>query len=64
MGKVSTRKTPGVRATSTAANASSDTEKNLSFSDSTFTPYATDKVKDAVRLLSQKACGESEAMQD
>ena len=53
MGKVSTRKAPGNMATSTAAIASSEAEKNLSLSDSMFTPYATDKVNDPVRLTHQ-----------
>jgi hypothetical protein len=63
MGKTSTKNAPGFRATSTAANASSDAEKNLSLSDSTFTPYATDKAKDPVRLPNQKECDESKIMQ-
>ena len=41
-------------ATSTAAIALSDAEKNSSLSDSMFTPYAIDRVKDPVRLASQK----------
>ena len=64
MGKTSTRKDPGNMATSTAAIASSDAEKNLSFSDSMFTPYAIDKVKDPVRLPNQNACRETETIRE
>jgi len=58
MGKTSTRKAPGNMAMSTAAIASSDAEKNLSLSDSMFTPYAIDKVKDPVRLSSRNVLRE------
>ena len=50
-------------ATSTAAIASSDAEKNLLLSDSMFTPYAIDKVKDPVRLPSQNVFREPETTQ-
>jgi hypothetical protein len=60
MGRTSTRKAPDISATSRAASASSDAEKNLSLLDSTFTPYATDKAKDPLRLPSQKLCSEPE----
>ena len=63
MGKTSTKNAPGFRATSTAASASSDAEKNLSLSDSTLTPYATDKAKDPVRLPNQEECDEPKIMQ-
>jgi len=63
IGKTSTRKDPGSMATSIAAIASSDAEKNLSVSDSMFTPYAIDKVKDPVRLPSQNVYSEPEPSQ-
>jgi hypothetical protein len=63
MGRASTRKAPGIRAISTAPIASSDAEKNLSLSDSTFTPYAMDKIKDPVRLPGRTACSEPETAQ-
>ena len=63
MGNGSTRKTRGVRARLTAANAFSDVEKNSSLSDSMFIPYATDEVKDAARLPGEMTCGEPEATQ-
>ena len=53
MGRKSTRKVPGIMAKSTATIASSDAEKNLSFSDSTFTPYAIDRAKDPEKLSGQ-----------
>jgi hypothetical protein len=62
MGRKSTRKTPGTMAIPTAAITSSDAEESLSFPDSTFTPYATDKVKNPVRFPSQNECGEFETM--
>lgn len=63
MGRKSTRKVPGIIAKSTAAIASSDAEKNLSFSDSTFTPYAIDKAKDPEKLLGQTTRGEPGILQ-
>ena len=55
MGRVSTRNAPGTRAVSKAVIASSDAAKNLSLSDSTFNPYAMDKVNEPVRLPGQIA---------
>ena len=62
MGKKSTRNVPGSRARSIAAIASSDAEKNLSLSDSMFTPYAIDRIRDPVRLPSRKRRSESETV--
>ena len=50
---MSTRKAPGIIAILTTPIASSDAEKIQSFSDSTFTPYATDRVKYPAKLSSQ-----------
>jgi hypothetical protein len=60
MGRESTRNAPGTRAVSKAVIASSDAAKNLSLSDSTFNPYATDKVNEPVRLPGQIASVEPE----
>jgi len=63
MGKVSTRKVPGTMAISTAAIAFSNAERNLLLSDSMFTPYAIDKLKDLVRLPSRNVFREPETAQ-
>ena len=63
MGKASTRKVPGTIATSTAAIAFSNAERHLSLSDSMFTPYVIDKLKDVVRLPSRNVFREPEAAQ-
>lgn len=63
MGKVSTRNVPGTMAISTAAIACSDAERSSSLSDSTFAPYATDKLKDAAKLSSRNTFRESETGQ-
>jgi len=62
MGRTFTRKAPGIRARAIAPIAPSDAERNSSLSDSSFTPYATDKPKDPVRLPRQKACGKPETV--
>ena len=63
MGKESTRKVPDTMATSIVGIAFSYAEKNLSFSDSTFTPYVIDKLKDEMRLPGQNVFREPETAQ-
>ena len=38
-------------------------QEKLSFSDSTFSPYTTKKVKEPARLSNQETCGEFEMIQ-